>query len=140
MTTPIANSIVEFGIYLFIGMLPSSCSSCYIMFSCFLQLPFLLWMNFTAKATNSIANETNSVAKPMNSVAKATNSIANRTNSIAKLPNSIAKTCNTNTNDVGQWAWFHVSFQKARYVTCKWVWLCTYLTHRNYKWCDTFLI
>ena len=49
------------------------------MFSCSLQLPFLLRTNLTAKATNSIA--------------KATNSIANGTNSIAKSPNSIAKTC-----------------------------------------------
>ena len=92
------------------------------MFSCFLQLPFLLRTNLTAKltnsiakpmnsiangtnsiakATNSIANRTNSIAKPTNSIAngtnsiaKATNSIANGTNSIAKLPKSIAKTCN----------------------------------------------
>ena len=77
------------------------------MFSCFLQLPFLLRTNLTAKATNSIAkptnsiaNGTNSIAKPTNSIAngtnsiaKATNSIANGTNSIAKSPNSIAKTC-----------------------------------------------
>ena len=56
------------------------------MFSCFLQLPFLLRTNLTAKATNSIANG-------MNSIAKAMNLIANGTNSIAKSPNSIAKTC-----------------------------------------------
>ena len=73
------------------------------MFSCLLQLPFLLRTNLTnsiAKATNSIANGTNSIAKPTNSIANgtnsiatATNSIANGTNSIAKSPNSIAKTC-----------------------------------------------
>ena len=79
------------------------------MFSCFLQLPFLLQttliakaMNSIAKPTNSIANGTNSIAKPTNSIAngtnsiaKATNSIANGTNSIAKSPNSIAKSPNS---------------------------------------------
>ena len=79
------------------------------MFSCLLQLTFLLRTNLTAKATNSIAkatnsieNGTNSIAKPMNSIAngtnsiaKATNSIANGTNSIAKSPNSIAKSPNS---------------------------------------------
>ena len=74
------------------------------MFSCFLQPPFLLQTNLTAKAMNSItkfANGTNSVAKPTNSIANGTNSIAkvmnsiaNGTNLIAKLSNSIAKTCN----------------------------------------------
>ena len=77
------------------------------MFSCLLQLPFLLRINLTAKATNSIAKPTNSIANGMNSIAKPTNSIANGTNSIAKAtnsisngmnsiaksPNSIAKTC-----------------------------------------------
>ena len=63
------------------------------MFSCLLQLPFLLRMNLTAKATNSIAKPTNSIANGTNSIAKVTNSIANGTNSIAKSPNSIAKTC-----------------------------------------------
>ena len=44
------------------------------MFSCLLQLPFLLWTNLTAKATNSIAKATNSIAKATNSIANGTNS------------------------------------------------------------------
>ena len=55
----------------------------YVLFSCSLQLPILLRMNFCAKATNSIAN----------SFAYRTNSFANGTKSTAKRTNSIAKTC-----------------------------------------------
>ena len=65
------------------------------MFSCLLQLPFLLRMNLTAKATNSITKATNSIANGTNSIAKATNSIANGTNSIAKAMNSIANGTNS---------------------------------------------
>ena len=50
------------------------------MFSCLLQLPFLLRTNLTAKSTNSLANGKNSIAKV--------------TNSIANGMNSTAKTCN----------------------------------------------
>ena len=71
------------------------------MFSCFIQLPFLLRTNLTAKTSNSVAKAMNSIANRTNSVAKLTNSIANGTNSIAKVTNSIAngtnsiaKTCN----------------------------------------------
>ena len=50
------------------------------MFSCLLQLPFLLRTSLIAKAMDSIAKPLNSLANGTNSVAKPANSIANGMN------------------------------------------------------------